>query len=175
MSAFMRFIRFILIGAIVLFGLLTALSFLFPSQVEISRTVRIRAPLKKAGNTVSDLGTWNSWNAFARSSSLSGRRVTNPSNGEGAVLSFDQLRIKEVKADSTLVLFNWDFTRGKTFAGGYSLIPLGADSVTVQAYFLFHLRWYPWEKMGIFVYDRKLGPLLEESLSGLKSYLENSP
>jgi hypothetical protein len=171
----MRFIKFILIGAIVLFGVLTALSFLFPSHVQISRTTQVRASRQKVYEALADLGTWDKWNAFARSSALSGRHVSNPSNGKGAVLSYDQLRISEVRADSALLLFDWDFTHGKKFAGGYNLIDLGPDSLTIQTWFDFHLRWYPWEKLGIFVYDRKLGPLLEESLADLKRYLENSP
>jgi len=53
-------------------------------------------------------------------------------------------------------------------------VQVNPDSLTVQWWFELNLRWYPWEKLGVFVYDRKLGPVMEESLDSLKRYVENS-
>ena len=96
-----------------------------------------------------------------------------PSSGAGAFLQSDQLRIVEKQVDTAGVLLNWDMINGKQFAGGFQFLSLNPYSLTVQWWFEFHFRWYPWEKLGIFVYDRKLGPVMEESLGALQRFVEN--
>src|ERR1700754_1429488 len=54
------------------------------------------------------------------------------------------------------------------------VVAVNRDSLTVQWYFDLTFRWYPWEKMGAFVYDRKLGAAMEESLDSLQLFLKNS-
>jgi hypothetical protein len=97
------------------------------------------------------------------------------SSGKGAFLSSDQLLVSESLAGPDRIEFNWRQTNGKNFTGGFNLLQLRPDSLTVQCWFDFHFRWYPWEKLGLLVYDKKLGPVMEESLAGLKRYVENSP
>ncbi|MEI9910747.1 MAG: hypothetical protein WDO71_14365 [Bacteroidota bacterium] len=43
------------------------------------------------------------------------------------------------------------------------------DSVTVQWYMDFHLRWYPWEKFGSLVLEKSHGARMEQGLTNLKS------
>jgi hypothetical protein len=43
---------------------------------------------------------------------------------------------------------------------------------TVQWYFDFVFRWYPWEKFSSIVYDKQLGPAMEKSLNNLKDLIE---
>ena len=71
---------------------------------------------------------------------------------------------------------HWTLSGGKQFEAGYYLFVLNnTDSVTVQSWMDFHFRWYPWEKLGILVYDKQFGPLMEESLTDLKRFMEKSP
>jgi Polyketide cyclase / dehydrase and lipid transport len=170
----MRLIKFAFLGLIVLFAVLTGLSLLFPSTIRISRVVNVPASLRaEAYAAVSDFGAWKKWNDFVYQSSLTNIRYSEPSGGAGAFLRSDQLRIEETRADTAGVLLNWDMTGGKQFVGGFQFLSLNPDSVTVQWWFEFHFRWYPWEKLGIFVYDRKLGPVMEESLGALQRFVEN--
>jgi hypothetical protein len=49
------------------------------------------------------------------------------------------------------------------------------NSVTIQWYIDFHLRWYPWEKFTSFLFDKVYDPQLQEGLNNLKSLLEKNP
>jgi hypothetical protein len=170
----MRLIKFAILGLIVLFAVLTALSLLFPSTIRIARVVNVPASRRQeVYAAVSDFGTWKKWNDFIYQSSLTNVRYSSPSSGAGATLRSDQLRIEETRADTAGVLLNWDMVNGKQFVGGFQFLSLNPDSVTVQWWFEFHFRWYPWEKLGIFVYDRKFGPVMEESLGLLQRFVEN--
>ena len=171
----MRFVRFFLIGVIVLFVVLTALSLLFPGNVRISRTVEVAVAREKAYATLSDLRTWERWNGFIRGTPLTGKAFSSPASGKGAQLRSDQLVITEGLSDSNYLSFDWNLVKGRRFQGGFSLLQIHPESLTVQYWFDFHLRWYPWERLGIFVYDRQWGPMMKESLDSLKLYLENSP
>jgi hypothetical protein len=55
----------------------------------------------------------------------------------------------------------------------WQLIPaIRPNSVTLQWYMDFHLRWYPWEKFSSFMFERVYGPQLKQGLDNLKSLLE---
>lgn len=170
----MRYIRLLLISVIVLFGMLTGLSMLFPANMRVSRAINIASPRQKVYAMVNDLRTWDNWNEFVRSTPLTGKTFSNPSSGMGAEFSSDQLRITLLQSSADSVKMDWRQAGGKRFAGGFNFLQLSADSLTVQWYFDFHFRWYPWEKMGSLVYDKKLGPVMEESLAGLKRQVENT-
>src|SRR5882724_9682476 len=91
----MRFIKFFLISIIFLFVVLTALSLLFPGNVRISRSVNVAAPREKVYSVLSDLRTWDQWNGFIRGTPLTGKSISSPSAGKGAILRSDQLVITE--------------------------------------------------------------------------------
>ena len=171
----MRFIKFALISIIGLFLVATAFSFLMPSHLLIGRSVNIAAPREKVMGAVGDLRVWEQWNAFIKTAPLTGKTFSTPSSGIGATLRSDQLLVKIVAAGPDSVRLSWQQTGGKNFEGGINLLQLRSDSLTVQWWFDFHFKWYPWEKLGILVYDKHLGPVMEESLDSLKRYVENSP
>jgi hypothetical protein len=52
---------------------------------------------------------------------------------------------------------------------------LRTGTITVQWYFDFYLKWEPWEKFSSIVYDKQLGPVMEESLIKLKTLTESNP
>lgn len=170
----MRFIKFILISVIALFIVLTAFSFLFPSQMRVGRSINIAAPREKVMAAVGDLRAWTQWNTFITSTPLTGMFFSSPSSGKDAFLRSDELRITVLAAGADSVRLDWKQTRGKSFVEGFNLLQLQPDSLTVQCWMDFRFRWYPWEKLGLLVYEKKLGPVMEESLAGLKRYVENS-
>ena len=167
----MRLIKFALLSAITLFLVLTALSLLFPANMRIVRVINVAASRQRVAAAVGDFQTWGEWNGFLQAP-LTHIKFSSPPRGTGALLRADQMAISMVAADSNGVLLNWDLTGGKQFRGGMQFLSLNADSLTVQWWFDLHFRWYPWEKLGVFVYDRKLGPVMEESLKGLKQFVE---
>jgi hypothetical protein len=156
------------------FLVLTALSLLFPADTRVVRVINVAASRKRVVAAVSDFHTWGEWNDFLRAP-LTNIKYSSPSGGTGAWLRADQMAISILAVDSNGVKFNWALTGGKhkQFSGGMQFLPsFSADSLTVQWWFDFHFRWYPWEKLSILVYDRKLGPVMEESLKGLKQFVE---
>ncbi len=170
----MKLFKFAILGLAVLFLVLTALSLLFPSDLRVARVVNIAAPKEKVLDAVSDFQAWKNWNQFLKPNTLSNVRYSTPSAGRGATLEADQLTIRETAVDSGGILLHWNLKGGKAIDGGIQFGNGNRDSLAVVWYFDLHFRWYPWEKMGIFVYDRKLGPIMEESLAGLKQFVENS-
>jgi hypothetical protein len=173
----MKLIKFALLSLVVLFLVLTGLSLLFPANLRVTRVINLAAPKEKVYKAVSDFRVWKNWNLFLRPNTLTNVHFSSPPAGEGAVLSADELTIRETAADSDGIVLHWNLKGGKEVDGGFrfgSLSPARRDSLTVLWYFDLHFRWYPWEKLGIFVYDRKLGPIMEESLAGLKQFVENS-
>lgn len=170
----MRIIRFGILALFVLFVVMTLLSLLFPASLRVEREVTIEASRQKTLTTVEDLRSWTQWNTFVRSPQLTHKTWSNPTDGKGAWIHTDQLSVTETGTDTDQLALSWDLKGGKQYAGGISVIQTFPDSVTVQWWFDLHFRWYPWEKLGVFVYDRKLGPAMEESLDSLKRYVENS-
>jgi Polyketide cyclase / dehydrase and lipid transport len=170
----MKVIKFTVLSLVIFLVVLTALSLLFPSDLRVARVVNIAAPKEKVLDAISDLRAWRDWNQFLRPNTLSNVRYSSPSAGKGAVLTADELTVRETAADSDGVQLRWNLRGGKEVEGGFQFGSMNADSLAVVWYFDLHFRWYPWEKLGVFVYDRKLGPIMEESLTGLKQFVEKS-
>ncbi|HEY4107816.1 hypothetical protein [Puia sp.] len=170
----MRFVKFFFLGAVTLFAVFTALSLLFPSHLRVSRVVNVPVSRERTLEAIAELRSWGQWNQLIRNTQLTNLHYSSPSTGKGAWLSSDQLAVHELGADSNGVTLQWDLKGGKRYAGGIDLMTVNRDSLAVQWYFDLDFRWYPWEKMGAFVYDRKLGPAMEESLDSLRLFLEKS-
>lgn len=168
----MRIIKFLFISVLVLFGVLTALSLLFPSRLHMSRAINVAASREKIDAAIYDLRQWENWNKFIVATPLTNKAFSTPSSGAGAFLHSDQLTLTVTNAARDSIALNWRLSNGKHFEGGYNVVQNGGDSITIQSWFDFHFRWYPWEKLGILVYDRNFGPVMEESLASLKQYLE---
>jgi hypothetical protein len=171
----MRFIKLGLISVVVFFLLLTGLSLLFPANQRVSRAINIAAPKRNVLAAVGDLNNWGQWNKFTSSSGLTHITVSSPSSGSGAFLHADQLVLLITANTPDSISMDWSQINGRSFRGGFNFLQLRPDSLTVQWWFDFHFRWYPWEKLGSLVVDRQLGPVMEESLSALKRLMENSP
>ena len=171
----MRFIKLGLITMTAFFLLVTGISLLLPSYQRVSRAINIGAPAKKLAQTLGDLHTWAQWNRITGHSGLTHVQISSPSTDSGAFLSSDQLELSILHSDPDSITMHWDQTKGKSFDGGFNILQLRPDSVTVQWWLDFRLRWYPWEKLSSLFYDQQLGPVMEESLSDLKRYVENSP
>jgi len=170
----MKLVKFALLSLLVLFLVLTCLSFLFPSHLRVARVINVAASRERVINTVGDFNSWKDWNRFLSANTLSNVHISSPSGGKGAVLRSDELTIRETAVDSDGVSLHWSLKGGKEVEGGFRVGTSNRGSLAVLWYFDLHFRWYPWEKLGVFVYDRKLGPAMEESLDGLKQFVESS-
>ncbi|GGA87350.1 SRPBCC family protein [Puia dinghuensis] len=170
----MRFVKFFIFFVVTFFLVLMALSLLVPAHLHISRVINVAKPRSSVTGVIGDLRTWDEWNGFIRNTPLTHKQYSIPASGKGAWLSSDELTIRETAVDTDGVALQWDLKGGKRYVGGFDLLSVNRDSLTIQWWFNFDFRWYPWEKLGVFVYDRKLGPIMEESLDSLKLFLEKS-
>jgi hypothetical protein len=170
----MRLIRFVFFSLLVLFFLFTALSLLFPSHQRISRAINIGATKREVIKQLRDLQSWDTWNHFTGKTPLTGKQVINPSGADTGRYLSEELAITVFPRGTDSVITNWKQKTGKSFTGGFACFQLRPDSITVQWYFDFHLRWYPWEKFTGMLYDQQFGPVMQESLADLKQVLEKT-
>jgi hypothetical protein len=162
----MRLLKLLLIS-IVVFGLLIlGLSLLFPSQVRISRAIDIDVTKEKILNGVGNLQQWQYWNDMTAKEELTNKRFSD------SLFSSDQMLVKLISASPEAVITNWNRNQNESITSGFQLIG-GENSTTVQWYFDFKLKWYPWEKFGSIIFDKQLGPPMESSLTNLKKFMEN--
>jgi Polyketide cyclase / dehydrase and lipid transport len=169
----MRLLRLVLISFIVLFLVTTFVFALFPSHIRISRVILIPASKEKLASFIGDFRTWNQWNQFTIDSSLTHKTISDPSAGKGAWLQSDQERVTMLTGGPDSIRCRWTQTNGRSFGGGFNILPMDANNSTVEWYFDFYFKWYPWEKMGSMFYDKQLGPIMEKSLITLKNYTGN--
>ncbi|MFT3822485.1 MAG: SRPBCC family protein [Chitinophagaceae bacterium] len=159
----MRLIKLGLISVVVFFLLVLGISLLIPSHVRISRAINIPAPKAQVQNQITHFQDWKQWNVMVNNKGL-----TNSRFGDSAFVS-DQLTVQLNGVWSDSVHLNWH--QGKNvFPGGFNFYESG-DTTAVQWYFDFYLEWYPWKKFGSLVFDKQLGPSMEQSLTNLQNIL----
>jgi hypothetical protein len=171
----MRHLRLLFISILVLFLVWLGISLLIPSHIRISRAIDIFSTRQRVYEQISDLRRWDGWNQFTANSGLSNMRFSGPSSGSGAWLQSDQLKIRINNSNTDSVSSFWEQKHGKSFSGGFNIMELRTGTITVQWYFDFYLKWEPWEKFSSIVYDKQLGPVMEESLIKLKTLTESNP
>jgi len=164
----MRFLKLAFISAVVLFVVMLLISLLLPSHIRISRAIDISAPTEKIYPWLSDIKQWEKWNEYVRTYH---NRIA-----ETGMLKADEIAIFVTGKKESLVTADWQQPSGNKFGSGFAII--GNNSrhsyTTVQWYFDFHVKWYPWEKFQSIVYDQQLGPVMEKSLANLKRIAENT-
>ena len=91
------------------------------------------------------------------------------------VLASKSVRVSMPPGGADSVRCLWSPTRGRAFGGGFNILAIDQDTahVTVEWYFDFYFRWYPWEKLKSMFYDKQLGPVMEKSLVALSNYVGN--
>ncbi len=162
-----------------MFLLVTAISLLIPSHVRISKAINIGTVADSVWNQVDDLGKWESWNPFFNN--LATKRVTYLDTADG--------KLNAVKVESTTIRWkekNATEHIAEMLSGnrlpmmsGWKCIPgqqtdsnALSDSLTLQWYMDFKLRWYPWEKFASLMLENSYGTQMEQGLTNLKELLE---
>jgi hypothetical protein len=164
-----RFYKPVLIGIAGLITVMLGLSVILPNQVMTSKWVRVSQDKDSVIRVVKDLHTWDQWNSL-----LTGAQVVDVKdsllNWTSPNGHMNSIRIEGVEDNgvSTSISLN----RSTYFNSGFSIEKRSSDSVQVVWYIIEDLKWYPWEKFyGMMAADMK-GPLMQESLDRLKSYLD---
>jgi Polyketide cyclase / dehydrase and lipid transport len=167
----MKYIRLLLVSFVVLLLFITAISFLIPSHIKISRAINIRADKTVVMAEIHDAFNWRKWYPGLDSASV----IYDGEMAKAWILnkkSQAKIEMKSASEDEVTA----DFTGGKTKPVINTWRIIGspsADSVTVHWYMDFHLRWYPWEKFASLLLEKSYGPKMEQGLTTLKELVEN--
>jgi hypothetical protein len=144
----MRHIQLLLISLVVFFLLFTAISFLFPSHIRISKAVDINSSKENVMRLLKDTASWKNWYPGADSVKLN---VTIVSATDSSVTAENNSGSK-LKAKSVWNIFETGTT----------------NTVTVQWYMDFYTGWLPWQKFSGLLLEGRYGPVLEKGLENLK-------
>jgi hypothetical protein len=153
----MRYIKLGLISIVMIFLLFTGMSLFIPSNVNISRAINLAAKPDAVLQLIRDTTKWNQW--YPGFDTL---------QSQGAAISFqpsenNKVTVEFRKGDSRPIISTWQIIPYTT-----------TDSITVQWYMHFKLRWYPWEKFGSLLYDRAYGQQMERGLNNLASVVSST-
>jgi hypothetical protein len=169
----MRLLKLAFISFIFLFLLITGFSLFIPSHVRISKAINIASGADSILGQVSDIGKWKNW--YPGFDTLPLLLVDMK---DGHVLS--------AKAPGAITIVVTDIQKDEVIAelrsgnrkpliNGWKTISYpGTDSVTVQWYMDFKLRWYPWEKFSSLLFESNYGGRMEMGLGNLKKLLEGT-
>lgn len=164
----MRVVKLGVISIVGLFIVILGISLLIPNQVRISRAINITAPKDSIHTRLADLRYWKQWNKLANAETVLNQQYSSNT------FSSDDLTVKLLEALPDTIKTSWQQKAGQTIPSGFNLHTVDKTTV-IQWYFDFRLKWYPWEKFGSIIFDKQLGPPMEQSLAELKKLLEATP
>lgn len=164
-----RLIKLGVISAVALFLLITAMSLLLPSTINISRAIDIAAPFDTVYENINNVNRWKNWYANYDSANVSFPAKTA---GPGAVIRLNNTTVTVVESTADSIKTVWS-SGTKTLKGSFNFYRQpGSSLVTVQWHFVQQVRWYPWEKFASIVTDKTISPVMQRSLDNLKKLAE---
>src|SRR5690349_15463592 len=114
----MRIIKLGLISAVFLFLVVTAISLLLPSTVNISRAIDVNAPFDTVYTNLNDLSNWKKWIAGYDPANTT---ISQPSTGKGAVINMNRSKVTILASDTNIVETLWT-TGSKSLKGDFNII-----------------------------------------------------
>jgi predicted PurR-regulated permease PerM len=162
----MRYLKLALISTLIFFLLFIGFTLLLPSHLRVSRAININASIEKIHPYTASLNNWPSWNTLVSDSAVN---IISVSPGQ---IKAENLIIDIQPSQSDSVFTKWSSPKGESFNSSFSFAS-SAGTTVVQWYFDFYFNW-PWEKFGSMVYDQRMGPGMEKSLTQLKHLVETS-
>lgn len=161
----MRYIQLILISALVFFAMACIVAFFIPSQIRVFRMTSLANDRDSVLNQVRDLSQWKKWYPGFENVVLSderveaGRVVKATANGIRLNISesTDSSVVVLMQKGSSPIISGWQINKDER-----------NDSLALQGYMDFKLKWYPWEKFSSLMLDKSYGDLISRGLQGLK-------
>lgn len=177
----MRFVKAFFVAITGLFVIITLLSLLIPSRVQVVRSVAIYTTTAAAAlKQVAEVINWKNWHPiFTLDSAIIKSRSLSAS---GKSMSYVILhRQKEsvvtiLSADSATVNILMQSPGESDVTNELSALAIpGQDGIQVSWKAITQLHWYPWEKFYAIFLDKLTGPGYDLALTGLKDFLEKHP
>jgi hypothetical protein len=154
-----RLIKLAFISILLLFLVITAISLLFPSHIRISKAINIHSESDSIFALIRDTAKWKQWHpAF----------IPNDS-----AVKFPAIHIvQKFESDSEIIMHLQQSGKPEVINGWKIYQYSRVDSLTLQWYMDFNLKWYPWKKFGSLFYENTYGVMMEQGLSNIKTRLE---
>ena len=150
-----RIIKLGLISVFFLFLLWTLLSLLIPSHVRISKATNLAAEPAQVWALVRDSSQWRRW---------------HPWFGDSSTALAKAVRFHWEERSDSLARVTLQHPGMRDLHNGFRLYQYpGSDSLTLQWYIDFHLRWYPWEKFSSLFFESSYGNTMQAGLERLKN------
>jgi len=150
-----RLIKLALISIIFLFFVVTAISLLIPSRIRISKAINIYTQKDSVFVLINDTTKWKRWHpAF----------IPNDSTPKFPTVHI----VQKIQNDSEIVMTLQQQGKPEVINGWKIYQANPTDSLTLQWYMDFHLKWYPWQKFGSLFYENTYGKLMEQGLDNIK-------
>src|SRR5215218_10725832 len=157
----MRLIKLALISLIVFFVVITAMSLLFPSHIRISKAVTISKESDSVFYLINDFAQWPRWHPAFQKQNMD------------SVLQKNKISLKRIVRTDSLVTLNWQQAGKLPVVNSWQIHRFGtADSLALQWYMDFELKWYPWQKFGSLFYENTYGRLMEQGLHNIKQIVQ---
>lgn len=146
----MKVVKLGLISLVVFSVMITLLSFLFPSRVRISKAIDIKTGREELLQQLRDTAAWRQWNTLSGNASLPSVTAVTDSS----------VVAEAIQPNGRKGTMGWNIYAGS--------VP---NTLTVQWYMDFRLRWYPWEKFSGILFEKRYGPAMESGLEKLRQIL----
>lgn len=166
----MKVIKLALISFLILFLLVTGITFFIPSKIRISRAVNIKAESGTIIAQLNDIRNWKNWYPGFDTLTLN-KPLEDSGRVTFAEVKGSQIALIQDSVNQISATFNKPGTQ-KMNMGWQVISHEGSDLVTVQWYIDFKLKWYPWEKFSSLSFEARYGSMLENGLAALKNFLE---
>jgi hypothetical protein len=164
----MRLIKLAIISFLFLFLLVTVISLFIPSHIRISKAINTSAAEAVVIEYISQPKDWIRWHPALINLPVNEYTITKEGDVEVKGTS-----IRKMGQQNGEVVTELKNENGRPVINGMKLIHHPqSDSLTLQWYMDFHVRWYPWEKFKSLFYEGIYGVQMEQGLASLKELLE---
>lgn len=145
----LRILKLILLSAVLLFATVTLISLTIPSHIRISKAINLHRAAP-ALQLIADTGSWKYWHPVF---------INRP---EPTDVQFQAV------TDTLITLQTAQSGRAPLNNGFVVHSYASPDSVTLQWYIDFRLKWYPWQKFSSLFFENTYGEMMQEGLNNLK-------
>lgn len=138
-----------------------AVSLMIPSHVRISKAINLHASADSIFALIADTNEWRQWHpAFIPNDSVS---------------KFPTVHITQRSQNDSEIVMHLQQRDKPEVINGWKLYPRPeVDSITLQWYMDFHLKWYPWQKFGSLFYESTYGFIMQQGLENIKNIVQKN-
>jgi len=161
----MRLIKLAIISFFFLFGVITLISLLIPSQVRISKAIDLTSDGVNVLDLVGDKEKWPLWHP-----------AYEPTNDSIYNSWLEHTSWKKITQNDSVVIVELQPEGKNPIINGWKLYrhnhSTSTTPETLQWYMDFKLSWYPWQKFSSLFYEGTYGKMMEKGLNNLKEHAQ---